>query len=118
VVQRGFLQQAPTGRRVCHRVAVFDLEDEATVSEEDMCGSSQDRPVTGIRITHVVSQSDVLRFLAKRGSALDQVMGRTLEQLGLAFKPVVCVPAGMSTIHAFATMQVGGLAELRVCYKC
>jgi hypothetical protein len=62
--------------------------------------------LAGIRITHVVSQSDMLRFLHRHSAALGPVMGQTLEALGLAFKPVVCVPEAMSAIHAFATMQV------------
>ena len=57
----------------------------------------------------MISQSDMLRFVLKR---LEQeqvswpLVDSTLEQLGMAYKPVVCVPAEMSTINALATMAV------------
>lgn len=57
-------------------------------------------------ISHVVSQSDVLIFLHKRVHELGPLADVTLQQLGLATKPVVCVPAEMATIKAFASMVV------------
>lgn len=57
---------------------------------------------------HVVSQSDVIRFLSRRVDDLGPLADRTLAQLGMAAKPVVCVPGEMSTINAFATMVVSG----------
>jgi hypothetical protein len=53
-----------------------------------------------------VSQSDVLMFLHKHVDELGPLADVTLQQLGLATKPVVCVPAEMSTIKAFASMVV------------
>jgi hypothetical protein len=58
------------------------------------------------RINHVVSQSDILMFLHKHVDELGSLADVTLQQLGLASKPVVCVPAEMSTINAFASMVV------------
>jgi hypothetical protein len=57
-------------------------------------------------INHVVSQSDVLLFLHKHTDELGPLADVSLQQLGLATKPVVCVPAEMATIKAFATMVV------------
>lgn len=57
-------------------------------------------------INHVVSQSDVLLFLHKHVSELGPLADVSLQQLGLDCKPVVCVPAEMSTIKAFASMVV------------
>lgn len=57
-------------------------------------------------INHVVSQSDVLLFLHKHVGECGPLGDLTLQQLGLAAKPVVCVPAEMSTIKAFASMVV------------
>jgi len=59
---------------------------------------------------HVVSQSDVITFIARHVQELGPLADRTLGQLGLASKAVVCVPGEMSTINAFATMAVGGRA--------
>lgn len=102
VVVYGFLRPNAAGTlNVVHRVGVFDAEDDAT-SEEDMVepGSS----LQGIRITHVVSQSDVVRFLHRHVAELGPLADATLEQLGLGSKTVVCVPAEMSTVNAFASM--------------
>jgi acetyl/propionyl-CoA carboxylase alpha subunit len=59
---------------------------------------------------HVVSQSDVVAFLARRAPALGALGAKTLSQLGLAAKPVVCVPGEMSTINALEAMAVRALA--------
>lgn len=45
-------------------------------------------------------------FLHKHVDELGPLADVTLQQLGLATKPVVCVPAEMSTIKAFASMVV------------
>lgn len=57
-------------------------------------------------MTHVISQSDVLQFLARHVDELGLLAAVSVRQLGLADKAVVCVPAEMSTIHAYATMLV------------
>lgn len=61
------------------------------------------------RITHVISQSDVVHFLHKHVAELGQLGDVSLAALGLARKAVVCVPGEMSTINAFASMVVRGL---------
>jgi hypothetical protein len=58
-------------------------------------------------IMHVVSQSDVIAFISKKVDDLGPLADRSLAQLGLASKAVVCVPGEMSTINALATMAVG-----------
>jgi hypothetical protein len=63
-------------------------------------------------INHIVSQSDVLMFLHKHVDELGPLSDVTLQQLGLATKPVVCVPAEMSTIKAFASMVVSCMCML------
>lgn len=57
-------------------------------------------------MTHVISQSDVVQFLARHLDELGSLGGVSVRQLGLADKAVVCVPAEMTTVHAFATMMV------------
>lgn len=49
-------------------------------------------------------------FLHKHIEELGPLADATLQQLGLASKSVVCVPAEMATIKAFATMVVSALA--------
>lgn len=68
-----------------------------------------------VSINHVVSQSDVLMFLHKHMAECGALGGLTLQQLGLASKPVVCVPAEMSTIKAFASMVVSHTAAGNSC---
>lgn len=57
-------------------------------------------------MTHVISQSDVMQFLARHVDDLGPLADVSVRRLGLADKSVVCVPAEMSTIHAFASMMV------------
>ncbi|KAI8465902.1 MAG: hypothetical protein J3K34DRAFT_524964 [Monoraphidium minutum] len=111
VVRYGFLLEGgaaePGGDdgapEVVHRVGVFDIDASAatTATEEpdDDDGGGDDGA-----ITQVVSQSDVIAFLCRRADGLGPLAGRSLVQLGLGAKAVVCVPGEMSTINAFATM--------------
>jgi hypothetical protein len=59
----------------------------------------------------VVSQSDVIGFLARRADDLGDLAACTLADLGLAAKPVICVPGEMTAINAFATLAVRGGAR-------
>jgi len=75
----------------------------------DEPADADDAAVRAIRITHVLSQSDVVRFLARRPRALGAAGALTLEQLGLARKGgrgVVCVPAAMPALHALSALMV------------
>jgi hypothetical protein len=60
---------------------------------------------------HVVSQSDVICFIGRHVDEIGPLAERTLAQLGLASKAVVCVPGEMSTINALATMAVRSRAR-------
>lgn len=63
----------------------------------------------------MISQSDVVHFLHKHVAELGPLADASLASLGLARKPVVCVPGEMSTVNAFASMVVrGGLSRRRV----
>ncbi|GBF90312.1 hypothetical protein Rsub_02418 [Raphidocelis subcapitata] len=68
----------------------------------------------GIRILHVVSQSDVIDFLARRADELGGLAALSLAQLGLAAKPVVCVPGEMTAINAFATLAANRVSSVGV----
>jgi hypothetical protein len=77
-------------------------EPAAAADADDAC-------VRAIRITHVLSQSDVVRFLARHLSALGPAATLTLEQLGLARKEsrgVVCVPGSMPALNALSALMV------------
>lgn len=111
VVQRGLLRPYDDPA-VIHRIAVFDY-DEDTMSDDDD-DDMESETVKGIRITHVVSQTDIIRFLQKHMSSLGPLTSLTLDDLGLAYKPVICVPADMPTINALATMQVNRVLAVGV----
>jgi hypothetical protein len=68
-------------------------------------------PCCACSITHVVSQSDILRFVLKRLGGLSSewpLAGISLADMGFTAAPVICVPQEMSTINALATMVVSG----------
>jgi hypothetical protein len=72
---------------------------------------ADDASVRAIRITHVLSQSDVVRFLARHLRELGPAAALTLEQLGLARKVsrgVVCVPGSMPALNALSALMVRG----------
>ena len=61
-------------------------------------------PLHDIIVTHLISHTDILRFIHRHSTQLGPVYKSTLQELGFARKGVVCVPADMPTINAFATM--------------
>jgi hypothetical protein len=101
VVETGFRVRVPPKLhaphhhlRVHHRVAVFDiLPGEQT----------PDGPVPEWHITDIVSQSDVLRFLAARIDKLDAAFDRSLEELGLVTRDVQTITACTPTLAGART---------------
>ncbi|KAI7836565.1 hypothetical protein COHA_009582 [Chlorella ohadii] len=112
VVETGFRVRVPPKLhaphhhlRVHHRVAVFDiLPGEQT----------PDGPVPEWHITDIVSQTDVLRFLAARIDKLDAAFDRSLEELGQVTRDVQTITACTPTLAAFGTMHRKGLSGIGV----
>ncbi|GAB4816058.1 hypothetical protein N2152v2_003104 [Parachlorella kessleri] len=90
--------------RVHHRVAVFDiLPGEQT----------PDGPIPEWRITDIISQTDVLRFLLANIDRLDSAFGRSIKDLGLVQGSVNSVTADTPALSVFALMhkrQLSGIA--------
>ena len=63
-------------------------------------------------ITNIISQMDVVKFLARRLDALGPLAGTTLEALGLVRRQqaIVSVDANMPTLAAFAMLAAKQLA--------
>jgi len=59
---------------------------------------------TGLKVTHVVSQSDVVKLLWANKQVLGDALSHTVEQLELDDGSVYCVPANMSTLEALSQM--------------
>lgn len=115
IIEDGFRVKVPPrihspkhSLRVHHRVAVFDiLPGEQT----------PDGPIPEWRITDVVSQFDVMTFLASRVEELkktDPLMQRSLSSLGLVKNPVLTVSASMPVIVAFAYMQTENVSGVGI----
>lgn len=108
VIEFGFLRPNG-GKGQCHRVAVFELEDEA--DEEELNSNSIPQ---GVHVTHIVSQTDIIQFASKRSAELGPLRHKTLIELGLAYKTVVCVPAELTTVKAFATMHANRVSSVGI----
>lgn len=99
-------QDAPYSKRVHHRVAVFEiLPGEST----------PDGPIPQWRITDIVSQMDVLRFLLTVQNS-DLGWSKSLEELGLiqGEEQIVTVKADVPALVAFTVMQKVGLSGLAI----
>lgn len=92
---------------VHHRIAVFDI-----LPGED----TPDGPVPAWRITDIVSQTDVIRFLAAHLPRLDSTFEASISLLGLVqgAEAVRTLPASVPTLHAFAYMHRHALSGLGV----
>ncbi|PSC75368.1 E3 ubiquitin-ligase [Micractinium conductrix] len=139
VVQQGFAH--PADHLACHRLAVLQPANSdaapagaagaaaaATAGrlaggngEESMAGSSADLAAvaadegTSLQLTHIVSQSDILRFLHKHAAQLGHpLLSSTLRQLGFREKHVLCVPADLSVMEALAGMVDSHVAAVAV----
>jgi CBS domain-containing protein len=96
IVSDGLLRPPSAGIPACHRVAVFEFAAP--------CGRGPVFPP--IRVTHVLSQTDVVRWLAKlidQGAA-GRLPSAKLQDLGLTPKQVVCVSADEPAIDAYAKL--------------
>lgn len=93
---------------------------QAAAAKPAAAADADDACVRAIRITHVLSQSDVVRFLARHLDRFGPAAGLTLAQLGLARKEargVVCVPGSMPALNALSALMVrdGGTFVARFC---
>ncbi|KAL4431250.1 hypothetical protein ABPG75_006506 [Micractinium tetrahymenae] len=110
VVREGFVH--PVDDLACHRLAVFQPSGSEEEGKDVVMGGGSGvlGPMTaadgvGLQVTHIVSQSDMLRFLHKHQAQLGStLLGSTLQQLGLQGKRVLCVPADLAVIDALAGM--------------
>jgi len=96
----------------CHRIAVFDVFNKSNAQQQPF---DSDAP-TVLRITAVISQSDICTFLlwqARQGS-LGELPSRTVASLGWVRDDVVCVPSNMPAIAAFAVMLNRGVSAAGV----
>lgn len=104
---------------MCHRIAVFDFgetscsnssdaltdNDRGTWTEaSESCSELNVDITTPLRVQNIVSQSDMLRLLERNKDHFSDVLSASVSDLGLADKPVVCVPSDMTAVHAFASM--------------
>jgi CBS domain-containing protein len=67
-----------------------------------------------MRITNVVSQTDVVRFLYAHAAALGPLTRKTCRQLGWASRAVVCAPPELSAIEAMRLMHERHVSALAV----
>lgn len=115
----------------CHRVAVYDFQDAAAASSglspsspgaglpgepQPAFADASGAPLppgadpTDVRVVAVVSQSDIIRFLARHGGVGDGggsgglAAAPVCEVPGLISSPVVSVPADMPAALAFASL--------------
>lgn len=78
--------------RCNHRMAVWDLDGVDAYGDDAM------------RVVSVVSQSDVTRFLAKHADQLPGIDALTVQDVGLACKPVLTVSTNTAVLAAFALL--------------
>ena len=90
------------GWPVCHRVAVV-------------------QPVgTVLSVMHVVSQTDMMRFLLAHADSLKALMSRTVADLGLVYigrgqpKGVLCIGGSEPALDAFGAMMAAGMPCLGI----
>eukprot|EP00698_Gefionella_okellyi_P001599 TRINITY_DN1151_c0_g1_i3.p1 TRINITY_DN1151_c0_g1~~TRINITY_DN1151_c0_g1_i3.p1 ORF type:complete len:262 (+),score=64.31 TRINITY_DN1151_c0_g1_i3:362-1147(+) len=91
VIKEGFLAPHASNKHI-HRVAVFDKHG---------------------RVSDLLSQTDIIRYLSQRPRYLGDLASKTLGQLGLAQKHVYSVQKSVRAIAAFKQMldlQVSALA--------
>jgi len=90
IVRNGFLgaRTVPT-TPVCHRLACFNARGH---------------------FEHVISQWDVVEFLHRHPEEMGATGGKTLHELGLDSKDVVCVDARIPAVQAFALMHHGNVS--------
>lgn len=94
VIQQSMLM--PASKMWAHRVAVVD------------------RAADGLRITHVISQFDLIQLLWRHREQLTGLMRWTLGDLGFQPKPVITVPASMSAVDCLATLSLGNCSAAGV----
>lgn len=119
VVRYGFSRTHGKQKDVCHRVAVFDFHDCPRSSSSDTlneierhhwteasesCAELNVEVTEPLQVQNIVSQSDVLRYLERHKHLFDDILSTPVAELQLAEKSVVCVPADMTAVHAFASM--------------
>jgi len=104
-ITSGFLRPPRAGVEACHRLAVFEFASVGASDASDPCAPA---PVT---VTHVISQTDVIRWTLKQADAgrLGVLPRATLGSIGAAPKHVVCVTTDETALDAYAAMLSAGL---------
>ncbi|KAF6259138.1 hypothetical protein COO60DRAFT_1514679 [Scenedesmus sp. NREL 46B-D3] len=97
-------------RAVHHRLFVCSNAHEqksntvANTTVINITPGSERLSATGLKVTHVVSQSDVVKLLWANKSVLADALSQTVEQLELDDGSVYTAPASMSTLEALSQM--------------
>ncbi len=121
VIADGFLKPPAGGNAACHRIAVFDFDAAAAAHAASLGGgdATPTAPGAPIRVTAVVSQTDVVRWLAQRiaSGQAGPLPRATLSSLGLTPKDVVCVDANEPAIDAYAKLLSAKLPAAGVISK-
>uniref|UniRef100_A0A7S0X0C9 CBS domain-containing protein n=1 Tax=Chlamydomonas leiostraca TaxID=1034604 RepID=A0A7S0X0C9_9CHLO len=81
------------GGSVVHRIALFNSDGA---------------------ITQIISQTDIVKFLARHKEQLGPLSTKTVEELGLVSGRVECIDPGTPAIEAMAAMSYKGLSSLAV----
>jgi CBS domain-containing protein len=106
IITDGLLNPPAAGLAAVHRIAVFDFGAQGG-QETPLESTTQP-----IRILSVLSQSDIIRWLAKQmgtPGALGLLPEATRRDLRLVPKPVVCVGADDPTLEALDKILKAGL---------
>ncbi|WIA28067.1 hypothetical protein OEZ86_010652 [Tetradesmus obliquus] len=97
-------------RAVHHRLFVCSNAREqksntvANTTVINITPGSERLSATGLKVTHVVSQSDVVKLLWANKAVLGEALAQTVEQLELDDGSVYTAPASMSTLEALSQM--------------
>lgn len=106
VIANGFLEGGHAGEpgrgTLHHRIAVFDFD-----ALPDERGST-------LRISSILSQSDVMRWLISRAADIPALDTLTVEAVGLAAGPIATVGADEPALQALATLAKSGISSLAV----
>lgn len=86
------------------RAEIDENEMDCWTEASESCAELNVEVTHPMRIQTVVSQSDVLRHLERNRNQFRDVFSVSVADLHLCEKMVVCVPADMSAVHAFASM--------------
>jgi CBS domain-containing protein len=89
---------------VCSNAHEQKSNTQGNTTVVNITPGSERLSATGLKVTHVVSQSDVVKLLWANKTVLGEALAQTVEKLELDDGTVYCVPANMSTLEALSQM--------------